>query len=75
MEMICFASSTAVIYSGHQDLLFSHKYTDMLKVQDSQTQSQEAAFVKPDTTTDSPSNSFLSNTTFPFLFFLPLKCK
>lgn len=59
MEMICFASFTAVIYSGHQDL-FSHKYTDMLKVQDSQTQSQEAAFVKPDATTDSP--TFLSNT-------------
>lgn len=37
----CFASSTAVIYSRHQDRLFSHKYTDMLK--DSQTQSQEAA--------------------------------
>lgn len=43
MEMTCFASFTAVIYSRHQDLLFSRKYTDTLKVQDSQTQSQEAA--------------------------------
>lgn len=74
----CFASSTAVIYSRHRDLLFSHKYTDMLK--DSQTQSQEAALTPQLTlqvslfwVTQKMSDTS-TNRTFAFLF-LPLKCR
>lgn len=66
---LCFASSTAVIYSRHQDLLFSHKYTDMLK--DSQTQSQEAALTPQLTLQVTQKMSDTStNRTFAFLFSL-----